>query len=77
MIRSWATIADAESFAISRVLHLRTEKSGMFWFAAGASLSVIYRDAAGNRPSETGYRSTQNEATEPDPENKNPRITGG
>ncbi len=24
-----------ESFAISRVLHLHTEKSGMFWSAAG------------------------------------------
>jgi hypothetical protein len=35
LVRSWATIDDAESFAISRVLHLRGEKSGMFWFAAG------------------------------------------
>lgn len=42
-----------------------------------ASLSVICRDAAGNQPSETGYRSTQNDATAPDPEKKNPRVTGG
>jgi hypothetical protein len=42
-----------------------------------ASLSVICRDAAGRCPPESTYRSTQNQTTEPDPEKKNPRVTGG
>jgi integrase len=41
------------------------------------SLKVICRDVAGNCPSETSYRTTQNRTTEPGPEKKNPRVTGG
>ena len=42
-----ATIADVESFAISRVLHLHAQKSGMFWLrswaAAGARYAELWR----------------------------------
>lgn len=38
---------------------------------------LVDEDVAKDSPPESTYRSTQNQTTEPDPEKKNPRVTGG